>query len=126
MTSRRMVRCSRCGGEWGAVEDAELVADADQRTETEHEHEAVAEAMEWGGMDRLAAASTAAAPRRTALMAAWLVTVLLLIGGTAATVTWRAAIMREWPPSSRILGLFGHDGPEKPVVAAEKGTNPAR
>jgi hypothetical protein len=62
-------------------------------------------------MDRLAA--TAPLPRRSiGLTAAWIATLVVLIGAIAATIVWREATVRAWPPIGRILGPAG--GLKKP------------
>jgi hypothetical protein len=63
-------------------------------------------------MDRLAAAPAVARARPPGLLAAWILTAFILVAGVAATLTWRHAIIRAWPPSARVLGwadpaLFG-------------------
>lgn len=58
------------------------------------------------GMDRLAAAP--APPAASAgPMAAWVLTVVVLAAAVASAVTWRDSVIRAWPPSGRILALFG-------------------
>jgi hypothetical protein len=68
-------------------------------------------------MDRLAAAMP---PRPSgALRAAWVATVLVLIGSAAAAVTWRDRVTRVWPASAWILGEAGQaiPGPVQPPHA---------
>ena len=55
-------------------------------------------------MDRLARARSATASPRAGLIGAWVLTVVVLVGAVAATIVWRDAVVRVWPPSSRILG----------------------
>jgi hypothetical protein len=69
-------------------------------------------------MERLAAGP----PRRPvspALLAAWLLTVLLLGACGVSAVVWRADIVRLWPPSSRILASFDRM-PEKQALILSK------
>jgi len=106
LSSRRMVRCARCGGEWAAIRDAEApppVSDRTPEDRTEHPEEHVASLPPVTAMDRLAA-PLPPAPRSTRLTVAWALTFLILIAAMAATVTWRSSLVRVWPPSSRILG----------------------
>jgi hypothetical protein len=53
--------------------------------------------------DRLASSRPQRPP---GLLAAWLLTVAILAAAGVAAVTWRAGIMRTWPPSSHILAMF--------------------
>jgi hypothetical protein len=71
-------------------------------------------------MDRLAA-SPAAAPSSPGLLAAWVLTLVLLVGMLAATVTWRSTIIRVWPQSALILAPFGQAEPP-PAQTAGKTT----
>jgi predicted Zn finger-like uncharacterized protein len=127
LSSHRMVRCVRCGGEWMAQEtDAR---EANSREADAPEADApdpsvvpagilASQAAEWDtpamtAMDRLAA--TAPLPRRSiGLTAAWMATLVVLIGAIAATIVWREAAVRAWPPIGRILGTAG--GFEKAIT----------
>lgn len=40
-------------------------------------------------------------------LAAWLVSLAVLVGLVFAAVWFRAEIMQAWPPSQRLFGLFG-------------------
>jgi hypothetical protein len=51
------------------------------------------------------------------LRAAWIASVLIVLGAVIATVHWRAPIMRVWPPSARILSIFD------PAQSASEGSN---
>ena len=54
-------------------------------------------------MDRLAARPPQPL-RRRGLIAAWAATAIVLLAAVAAALLWRQAVVRAWPPSSRILG----------------------
>ena len=57
-------------------------------------------------MDRLAA--TGLRPTRsTRLVAAWILTLVILMAAAAATIVWREPVVRAWPPSGRVLGSAG-------------------
>jgi hypothetical protein len=70
-------------------------------------------------MDRLAA-NPPPIPRSSRLIAAWIMTFVVLTAAVVATIQWRGAIVRAWPPSSLILGSAGGvvphpaDQPEPP------------
>ena len=81
-----------------------------ERTIHEHRSEPVLPAPRITTMDRLAA-SVHNLPERTPLIVAWVLTGVVLIAAVAATVTWREAVVRAWPPSSRILGHTDHVTP---------------
>ncbi len=138
---RRKARCTRCGGEWLPVQDAQIVApDVTRPTAVLDRVSAVAAPDDStltdatlagspatssaatssaatgtaGARDRLAASGGAAARRFGALQAAWAASLLLLAGSTAAAVTWRAQVTRAWPPSAWLLGM---PAPALPVPA---------
>jgi hypothetical protein len=69
----------------------------------EHQAEPAATVPTISAMDRLAAMPPRPV-RNTSLMAAWIATCVVLVAAVAATVTWREAVVRAWPPSSRLLG----------------------
>ena len=41
------------------------------------------------------------------LRAAWMLSVAILLGAIGATIHWRFDIMQAWPPSTRVLSVFG-------------------
>ena len=57
-------------------------------------------------MDRLGAPAPAQRPRH-GLIGAWVVTFAVLAAAVAATLVWRDAVVRAWPPSGRILETSG-------------------
>ncbi len=72
-------------------------------------------------MDQLAAAPP---PRRSsALPAAWVLTVLVLVGSAAAMVIWRGQVTRAWPASAWILGKTDRVVPAQGLPATG---NPAK
>lgn len=113
LTPRKMVRCTRCGSEWMAVQDAEEpTQEPEPAPPADHPlaERPVLPAVTVPGltepgltaMDRLAAFPP---PGRSpaGLIGAWVLTVLVLVGATAAAIIWRQDVMRAWPPSGRIL-----------------------
>jgi hypothetical protein len=46
-------------------------------------------------------------PRDWRALAAWAASLLLLVALVAVAVQFRAEIMRAWPPSQRLYGIFG-------------------
>nr|WP_294512607.1 zinc-ribbon domain-containing protein [uncultured Rhodopila sp.] len=109
----RSVRCSACGAEWKPEPEPEPQPDPAAPPPAEPAAQPMLTALE-----RLAA--RAPEPTRSpALLAAWLLTVLLLGGGGVSAVVWRVDVMRLWPPSSRILAVFDRM-PEKPAVISGK------
>jgi predicted Zn finger-like uncharacterized protein len=101
MKPGRKARCSRCGTEWP------LPAPAEPEPEAPPASAAIT------ATDRPGPAASRP-PWTASLAAAWLLTFLILAGGATSTIVWRAGVIRAWPPSSRILLLFGHL-PEKPA-----------
>jgi predicted Zn finger-like uncharacterized protein len=110
LTSRRMVRCARCGGEWMAAQETpEPPPDPDPESSAEP----VVQAPTLTAMDRLAS-NPPPLPRPSRLIAAWIMTFVVLASAVAATIIWRGAIVRAWPPSSLILGSPGGSVPHPP------------
>ena len=108
LTPRKMVRCVRCQAEWVPAhvgQDAELASAEQAQFASQIEPLPAVTAM-----DRLAA-SQSAPPSSPALLVAWILTLVLLVGTLAATVTWRGAIMQAWPQSALILAPFGQPAP---------------
>lgn len=105
----RMVRCARCGGKWAAIAEAEELPPVPGPAEAQAEHEPdhcgeQAEALPpMTAMDRLAAPGPRP-PRSASLIAAWVMTFIVVTAAVAATITWREWVVRAWPPSGRILG----------------------
>jgi len=122
----RSVRCSRCGAEWKPVREAGPEAPppppepspAEPSPAEPPAEPAVPPTPFLAAMERLAA-EPSRPPRPPALLAAWLLTFLLLGAGCVSAVVWRAEIMRVWPPSGRILALFDRM-PEKPALISGK------
>lgn len=118
MTPRRMVRCERCGNEWVAVQEAEenLVAaePSDAEVDLAGPEEEMASlppaAANVTAMDRLAP-SRLHGRRDVGLVAAWIASVVLLVGAATATILCRSDVVRAWPASARLLG-------SPPVVVA--------
>ncbi|WP_428485090.1 zinc-ribbon domain-containing protein [Rhodopila sp.] len=106
---RRKVRCTRCGGQWTPVREAQIAAPEEPHPEgpAAMPIPGLPGAVNMTAMDRLAAARPA--PASVALRAAWAATLVILIGSAAATVIWRGKVVQAWPPSAWILGA-GHPG----------------
>jgi predicted Zn finger-like uncharacterized protein len=105
----KQVRCARCGSNWlPGADDKSATAPPvlAEPPEPEAESEAVATIPEITAMDRLRA-SPALLPSRAPLIGAWMLTALVVVGGIAAAVGWRDALIRVWPPSSRIRTATG-------------------
>ncbi len=108
----KKVRCVRCGGEWVPVREA---------IETEPETEA---ALPEPVLPVISAPPPVAppiagpavsgklAPSPVGLAAAWVMTFIFLAASLAATIVWRADIMRAWPPSRLILTPMGEKTPD--------------
>ena len=116
MKPGKMVRCARCGGEWVA---SELEANAEEAglapPPLDFEGEAGTEfPLEVAATDHHLAASRPPPPPSVGLIAAWVSTIIVLVGAVSATIVWRQDIVRHWPPSSRILGL-----PDTPVAKTD-------
>jgi predicted Zn finger-like uncharacterized protein len=109
LASRKMVRCARCQGQWvphHIDEDAEPAPPGQIPFESQIEPLPPVTAM-----DRLSAAP-AIPPSSPGLLAAWILTLVVLVGALAATVTWRDAIIRVWPQSALVLAPFGQPASE--------------
>jgi predicted Zn finger-like uncharacterized protein len=100
LTPRKAVRCARCGGEWIAVAEEAPQPEPPAVAEVEeHQAEPAATVPTISAMDRLAAM-----PPRPVRNTSLIATCVVLVAAVAATVTWREAVVRAWPPSSRLLG----------------------
>jgi predicted Zn finger-like uncharacterized protein len=114
LAPRKTVRCARCGGEWTAVGEAEELSQEVAATLSEQELNHHAELEEpaplMTAMDRLAATGLRP-PRSTRLVAAWILTLVILMAAVAATIVWREPVVRAWPPSGRVLGSAAHMTP---------------
>lgn len=130
LTPGKMARCARCGNKWLPVQQAEDAVAPRQpvgpgapamTTPSDPAAGATTEAASASttaasaiappvptvtAMDRLAAAAPQHR-RRPGLVGAWAVSIVVLAGAIAATLTWRDAVVRAWPPSGRILATNG-------------------
>ena len=111
LTPRKMVRCSQCGGEWIASpasdDPGEEMASEPAEPIDDLSPQPMLPAPRVSAMDRLVA-SVRNLPERTPLIVAWVLTGVVLIAAVAAVMTWREAVVRAWPPSSRVLGHADH------------------
>jgi predicted Zn finger-like uncharacterized protein len=120
LTPQKMVRCARCGGKWMAVQAAEAPAPVPDAPVPDAGHSVerpVASLPTVTAMDRLAAQAIAAPARPTRLIAAWVVTAVVLVAGVAGTLIWREAVVATWPASGRLLGPL-----ERPTPATAAAT----
>jgi predicted Zn finger-like uncharacterized protein len=124
LTPGRKVRCTRCGEQWAAIQEAEeapppaIDPDLDpDPTAGEVRTAAAAPAPTVTAMDRLAAPAPPP-PRSIALVVAWVATFVVLGAVMVAAVVWRGSIVRAWPSSAWILGTAN------PVVANPGVANP--
>ncbi|HEY0181220.1 MAG TPA: hypothetical protein VGC09_00295, partial [Rhodopila sp.] len=118
---QRMVRCARCGSEWEPVREVDEAAapprdvvhrDLPEQPPSDGGAE-MTSLPEITAMDRLAA-SPAKPPASRRLMGAWAGTFAVLAAAVIATVIWRQAVVRFWPPSGRILQTSEQATPRDP------------
>src|ERR1700733_10405779 len=110
LTPRKLVRCVRCRGEWIPVhpdDDAGSLPAPERHPALDY---LAASLPPETAMDRLPAFPPLRASS-PGLLVAWVLTFVVLLGAVAATVTWRQAVMRAWPPSALILAPFDHAAP---------------
>jgi predicted Zn finger-like uncharacterized protein len=118
----KLVRCARCGNKWLPVDQAEEGAPsdtADEQRAPDVELQNAGSLPEVTAMDRLAATPVRPAAR-TGLIAAWVLTFVVLASAVAATVGWRDEVVRAWPPSGRILTTTGHSAARQSHTAVKK------
>ncbi len=103
----RAVRCARCRSEW-VPEGAPAREEASEAEEPAPEEpvpifaaEPVVRVVPPPAADRPAGA-------RVAVIAGWLVSLLLLGGMGYAAVAWRQPIEQAWPPAGRAYGWLGY------------------
>ena len=109
----KKIRCMRCGGEWLYSRPAEPLELA--------EPSGPEPLPSVTAMDRLAASPPPVASS-SKLAAAWVLTLVVLVGAVTATMVWRQAAMRAWPPSALILAPFGQTALQ-PVQTEGKKTD---
>lgn len=118
LTPDKMVRCVRCGGQWIPEHPEEDGAPPEETADPPPDPPA--ETMPpVSAMDRLAAPIAPARPP-AGLLAAWVLTFVVLVGGLATTVIWREKVMRAWPQSALFLAPFGHTTPQPAQTAGKK------
>jgi hypothetical protein len=117
-----MVRCARCGNKWMAPQN--VIAAPPSDTGAANQAGAVASLPAVTAMDRLAA--QAARPTRpSGLLAAWVLSVFVLIAGVAATTAWRQSIVQAWPASARILGPAQPPSARQTAAASNETVHPS-
>jgi hypothetical protein len=125
----KLVRCARCTKSW--LPDPDAGSSVSPAAVSEHpasdaEHGTMASPADMTAMERLAAPRTPQ-PARRSLIAAWVLTCVILSAGVAATIGWRDAIVRAWPPSGRILGAAsGHTTSEPAQTTGHTPSEPAQ
>jgi len=117
----KLVRCARCRAEWlPAGESVPITSPLEPSGYAQgkaagqvpplSDPDIAASLAEPTAMDRLAASSHRARPR-AGLIAAWVLTGVVLVAAIGAVIGWRDAIVRAWPPSGYILAATGHAAP---------------
>jgi predicted Zn finger-like uncharacterized protein len=139
VTAGRVVRCTRCDGEWTPVEavavplEAASAAPPDEAAARPPEEapanpappvpdasapeapaNRIAATPRQSAMDRLVAQSTGPQPL-IRLRLAWVASFMLLVLAAGAAYTWRAQIVAAWPPSAHAYAALGlHPRTEAP------------
>jgi predicted Zn finger-like uncharacterized protein len=104
----RALRCARCRSEWLPVSapppDIEAAPIPDTASVNEPAVPPPTPSL------RIEPASEGLRPPgpRVAVIAGWLLSLLLLVGLGYAAVTWRQPIEQAWPPSTRAYTLLGY------------------
>jgi predicted Zn finger-like uncharacterized protein len=119
LTPHKKVRCARCGGQW--VPDR-TAGDAGSPEPTRHSlsHLPAESLPPVTAMDRLAASPSPPPPPTGLLLGAWVLTAVVLVAALTATVVWREAVIRAWPPSALVLAPFSQAPPEPGQMAGKK------
>ena len=120
LTPRKKARCTRCQGEWVPVHTDDEAGSPPETVQQPLLDSLAGSLPSVTAMDRLAASAPPDRPSR-ALLGAWVLTAVVLLGAVAATVTWREAVMRAWPPSALLLAPFGYT-PAEPAQITGKTT----
>jgi predicted Zn finger-like uncharacterized protein len=106
----RTLRCARCRSEWVPVAMPVEEADAGQAPVAQPVLEAAAPDRVPAPIVPVASSyvSDGAAGPRVAVIAGWLVSLLLLGGMGYAAVAWRQPIAHAWPPAGRAYAWLGY------------------
>jgi predicted Zn finger-like uncharacterized protein len=128
LTPGRTVRCTRCGGEWVALEaEAPLVkaetslvtVEAPLANEPEPEElpigpseEPEPESRRLTAMDRLAQPMPLRSSGGAAQRVAWVASIVVILALLWGAYAWRAEVMADWPPSVRLYSLLGLAAPQ--------------
>ena len=97
----KIVRCVRCNGEWMPVREI-IEAVPEPATDEEILPRVAPPVPAIAATDRLAPPERSPASHFW-LMLAWVMTFIFMGSVVAATIVWRADIVRAWPPSALIL-----------------------
>jgi predicted Zn finger-like uncharacterized protein len=105
----KLVRCARCSEKWlpRLPTDTQGMPNEASEPPMPHPERDIASLPEVTAMDRLAA-SPAPQPARGRLIAAWVLTFVVLAAAVAAAIGWRDTIVRTWPASGRLLATSNH------------------
>jgi len=106
----RALRCARCRSEWVPVAVVPEQAEAGPAPGAPPEQEVAVPEPVLAPVARVAPISVAEGPAgpRVAVIAGWLVSLLVLGGVGYAAVAWRQPIMHVWPPAGRAYGWLGY------------------
>jgi predicted Zn finger-like uncharacterized protein len=109
----RAVRCTRCGGQWAAVPSPhpappDFAAEApDPRLAELPPEPPHAAPRPLTAMDRLAMHPATLQHPGARLRAAWVASLVVVLLFAWGMITWRAALMHAWPPSTRLYDAIG-------------------
>ncbi len=113
----RPVRCARCRAEWTPEPPAAIQppAEPEQEPGPVPVPEPVVEALPVSIAPALVTAPVppatpppAATGSSKAVIAAWVVSIIILIGMAGAAIAYRQPVMRSWPASARAYALLGY------------------
>ena len=112
VSAGRVVRCTRCGGEWIPVPAPPLEDLPEDPPPPEPtapvlpQPEPKPPLTRLSAMDRLAA-HPAAPHSPPGLRLAWAGSLIVLVLAVGAAFEWRSEIVAAWPPSARAYAVFG-------------------
>ena len=114
----RLVRCANCGGEWLPVHEVEEAAPPPAVMEPEPEPFAPPPVVT--AMDRLAQTAPVQSAVSRALIGAWILAFVIMIGAATSVVVWRREVIRTWPASAFILDWGGDTAHDVARTAGKK------
>jgi predicted Zn finger-like uncharacterized protein len=106
----RMLRCARCGHEWApagiavpaAAEAADVPSPPVRPPDPAPERDLWADAQLRPDLDM-----DPPERGRALVVAAWVVSLVVLAGAVAAAYGYRDVVMQAWPPSTRVYAALG-------------------